>query len=55
MNSEVKKVSDKFKKVKEILKNFDNKAEAIEYLVSETKLSTEECSVAYDIIMKIAD
>jgi len=45
----------KFKGVKNILKDFPNKDEAIEYLVNETKLSKEECFVAYDIIMKIED
>ncbi len=55
MNNEVKKVIEKFKEVKNILKDFSNKDEAIEFLVNETKLSKEECSTAYDIIMKIED
>lgn len=55
MNDEVKKVIEKFKEVKNILKGFSNKNDAIEYLVNETKLSKEECSIAYDIIMKIED
>lgn len=55
MNNEIKKVIEKFKEVKNILKDFSTKAEAIEYLVNETKLSKEECSTAYDIIMKIED
>ena len=55
MNNEIKKVIEKFKEVKNILKDFSNKDEAIEYLVNETKLSKEECFVAYDIIMKIED
>ena len=38
MNNEVKKVIEKFKEVKNILKDFSNKDEAIEYLVNETKL-----------------
>ena len=53
MNSEIQTVIEKFKEVREILKKFDNRDEAIEYLVNETKLSKEECSTAYDIIMKI--
>ena len=53
MNNEVTKVIEKFKEVKNILKDFPNKDEAIEYLVNETKLSKEDCSTAYDIIMKI--
>jgi len=55
MNNEVKKVIEKFKEVKNMLKKFTDKNEAIEYLVNETKLSKEECSTAYDIIIKIED
>ncbi len=55
MDNEIKNVIGKFKEVKNILKNFASKDEAIEYLVNETKLSKEECSTAYDIIMKIED
>lgn len=55
MNSEINKVIEKFKEVKDILKEFDNRDEAIEYLVNETKLSKEEWSTAYDIIIKIED
>ena len=55
MNNEVTKVIEKFKEVKNILKDFSTKDKAIEYLISETKLSKEECSAAYDIIMKIED
>ncbi len=55
MNDEVKNVIEKFKEVKNILKDFTDRNEAIEYLVNETKLSKEECSTAYDTIMKIED
>ncbi len=55
MNNKVKNVIEKFNEVKNILKNFPDRNEAIEYLVNETKLSKEECSTAYDIIMKIED
>ncbi len=55
MSNKVEKIVEKFKEVKNILKDFSNKNEAIEYLVSETKLSKEECSTAYDIIMKMED
>ncbi len=55
MNNEIKDVIEKFKEVKNILKDFASKDEAIEYLVNETKLSKEECSTAYDIIIKIED
>lgn len=52
MDNKVKEVLDKFKEVKDILKTFANKNEAVEYLIKETNLSKEECSIAYDIIMK---
>ncbi len=52
MDNEIKKVIEKFKEVKYILKDFSTKDKAIEYLANETKLSKEECSIAYDIIMK---
>ena len=55
MNNEVKQVIEKFKEVKDILKLIANRDEAIAYLVNETKLSKEDCSTAYDIIMKIGD
>ena len=50
-----KKVFEIFKEAKNILINFPDKDAATEYLVSETKLSKEECSAAYDIIIKIKD
>lgn len=55
MSNEVKQVIEKFKEVKYTLKEVANKDKAIDYLVNETKLSKEECSTAYDIIMKIGD
>ena len=55
MNNEVKNAIEVFKEVRDILKKFDNRDEAIEYLIKETKLSKEECSTAYDIIIKIKD
>lgn len=53
MNNDVTRIVEKFKEVKNILKEASNRDAAIEYLVNETKLSKEECSFAYDIIMKI--
>ena len=38
-------------KVKGLVKKFDSRDKAIEYLVKETKLSKEECSMAYDFYM----
>ena len=55
MNTEIRAAIEKFKEIRGILKKFDSKDEAIEFLVNETKLSKEECSNAYDIIMKIED
>ncbi len=55
MNNEMETVIEKFKEVRSILKDFDNRDEAIEYLVKETKLSKEECSTAYDMIIKMED
>ena len=46
---------EKWKEVNNILKEFPNKNDVIEYLVNETKLSKEECATAYDIIMKFED
>jgi len=55
MNNEIQTIIEKFKVIRDILKRFDNREKAIEYLVSETKLTKDECSAAYDIIMKIED
>ncbi len=54
MSNELAKYIEKLKEVKnELLENFSTKDEAIEYLVKETNLSEEECSNAYDILVKI--
>ncbi len=55
MNNEVEKAIEKFKEVKNLLKAFSARDEAIKFLANETKLSIQECSDAYDIIMKIED
>ncbi len=55
MNNKVNNVIEKFKEVKNVLKKFSDRNEAIEYLVNEIKQSKEECSTAYDIIIKIED
>lgn len=39
--------------VKKVIEKFSTREEATEYLVDETKLSKEECSNAYDILIKI--
>ena len=45
---------EKLREVKtELLENFSTRDEAIKYLVKETNLSEEECSNAYDILVKI--
>ena len=54
MSDEIAKYIERVKEVKnELLENFSNRDEAIEYLVKETNLSEEECSNAYDILVKI--
>lgn len=55
MDNDVQSIIEKSKEVRDILKSFENKEKAVEYLVNETKLSKEECSTAYDIIIKIED
>ena len=55
MNYEVKNVIGKFKEVKNMLIQFNDREKAIDFLAAETKLSKEECSTAYDIIIKIED
>lgn len=44
----IDEIIDKMTKVKDLLKKFDSRDKAIEYLAKETKLSKEECSIAYD-------
>lgn len=53
MSDELKKAIDRLKEVKELLEKFSTRNEAIEYLAKETNLSEEECSNAYDILIKI--
>ncbi len=55
MDNDVQSIIEKSKEARDILKSFENKEKAVEYLVNETKLSKEECSTAYDIIIKIED
>ena len=44
---------DRLKESKEILSKFETKEEAVAFLVKETNLPKEECSSAYDLIMKL--
>ena len=54
MNAEVAKYIEILKKAKnELSDNCSNRDEAIECLVKETNLSEDECSAAYDILVKI--
>ena len=53
MDNKLKEAIDRLKEAKEILEKFSSREEAIEYLVNETKLSNEECTNAYDILMRI--
>ena len=52
-DNKLKYAIDRLKEAKEILEKFSSREEAIEYLVNETKLSKEECSNAYDILIRI--
>lgn len=44
---------NKFKSVKSILKKFNSKKDAVDYLMQETNLPKKECEEAYDIIIKL--
>lgn len=45
----------RFSEITLLLQRFEDRQEAIAYLVNETGLSEEECSSAYDIYMKMFD
>ena len=47
------KLQQSLERLKEFLKQFETKEEAIEFLVKETGISKDECSNAYDILMEI--
>lgn len=44
---------DKISEVTTILKSFDTKETAVEFLVNETQVSYEECSKAYDFYIQL--
>lgn len=44
---------DKISEVTTILKSFDTKETAVEFLVNETQVSYEECSKAYDFYVQL--
>lgn len=44
---------NKFKEVKTILRKFNSKNDAVEFLIQETNLPKKKCEEAYDIIMKL--
>ena len=52
-DNKLKEAIDRLKEAKEILEKISSREEVIEYLVNETKLSKEECSNAYDILIRI--
>ena len=52
MENKLKEAINHLNETKEILENFSSKEEAVEYLVKETGLPKEECSNAYDFLMK---
>ena len=53
MDDKLKEAIESFKETKEILEKFSSKEDAIEYLVNETGISKEECSNAYDFLIKV--
>ena len=53
MDDKLQQSLERLKESKEILKQFETKEEAIEFLVKETGISKDECSNAYDILMEI--
>ena len=54
MSGDVAKYIERLKEVKnELLEKFSTRDEAIQYMVKETNLSEEECSNAYDLLIKI--
>ena len=54
MSDEIATYIEKLKEVKnELLEKFSDRDETVEYLVKETNLSEEECSNAYDLLIKI--
>jgi len=53
MNNELKKAILKLKEVKGLLKKCSNREEAIKFLAKETGISKEECTSAYDFLVKV--
>lgn len=53
MNKKLKEAILKLKNSKKILEKFSTREEAIEFLIKETGLSKEECTNAYDLLMKL--
>lgn len=54
MGEELKNAMDRLTEIKALLLDFSSRDEAIQYLVTQTKLTQEECSAAYDFFMKLA-
>ena len=52
MDKKIKDEVNALKEVKDILEKFSNEEEGVEYLVNETGLSKEECTSAYNFIIK---
>ena len=53
MNNELKEAILKLKEIKDLLEKFSNREEAIEFLAKETGILKEECSTAYDFLVKV--
>ena len=53
MNNELKKAILKLKEIKDLLEKFSNRDEAIELLAKETGISKEECTSAYNFLVRV--
>ena len=53
MNNELKEAILKLQEIKGVLEKFSNREEAIKFLAKETGISKEECSTAYDFLVKV--
>ena len=53
MNNELKEAILKLKEVKDLLEKCSNRDEAIELLAKETVISKEECTSAYNFLVRV--
>ena len=53
MSNELKEAILKLKEIKGVLEKFSNRDEAIELLAKETGISKEECTSAYNFLVRV--